>query len=214
LRNYFSSRLLDGLTDEQVPTSVDIMANTLIRFEGRGGDSMSDVPTLEGGLTKARKAEMDSLYDRELSVKEARKASVYEDFKSLVRNVQGFDNINAQAQTAILDVTYNLGNGWIKNPRSFKKLKALLGIGDVVGALKETLDTANCAGKTVRSIAERRAIRFNAAVPKQYRITAVEQLKDGKIIYYDINGDMMFNYKTNGGKHPDSAAKKQTVSDR
>jgi GH24 family phage-related lysozyme (muramidase) len=202
---------LVDVADEDVPTSVDIMANTLVRFEGRGGDSMSNVLTLEGGLTKVRKDEMDSLYGRELSVKEARKASVYEDFKSLVRNVQGFDNINAQAQTAILDVTYNLGNGWITNPRSFKKLKALLGIGDVVGALKETLDTANREGKTVRSIAERRAIRFNAAVPKQDRITAVEQLKNGKIIYYDINGDMMFNYKTNGGKHPDSVAKRQTV---
>jgi len=70
--------------------------------------------------------------------------------------------------------------------------------------MKETLDTANAEGKSVKGIATRRARMYNAAIPLGDRIVKVEAFPDGRITYFSAKDRIIFTYKPKKGKHPDS----------
>ena len=157
----------------------DVTANLLVH-EGEG-DTLTDVPTRKGGLTDARKSEIEASVGRPMSDEAARKEAVHQDSVKLHDMMPGFSTLDSGVQAAILDLAYNVG---VNDVLSFPMLQLAVASGDPGPILMHTLDTALVGGKTVRGLAKRRAIMFNKAIgnPKS-KITHVEQLNDGTINY-------------------------------
>lgn len=169
--------------------------NNLSAREGVG-DTLTDVPTGAMGVTKAaRRAVGDSgdlpdedvarLYLNRLSMRWGRQ--------------EGYNNAPPEVQEAILDASYNMGEQVL----GFDNLNEALKAGDYSTVAKELLDTASVDGKTVKGLAKRRAELYNGVA--EQKITEVEQLKDGTIIYRS-GEDEVLRYKTKGGKHEKSSA--------
>ena len=157
----------------------DVTANLLVH-EGEG-DTLTDTPTRKGGLTDARKSEIEASVGRPMSDEAARKEAVHQDSVKLHDMMPGFSTLDSGVQAAILDLAYNVG---VNDVLSFPMLQLAVASGDPGPILMHTLDTALVGGKTVRGLAKRRAIMFNKAIgnPKS-KITHVEQLNDGTINY-------------------------------
>tara|TARA_R110000868_G_scaffold345994_2_gene607047 strand:- start:1033 stop:3417 length:2385 start_codon:yes stop_codon:yes gene_type:complete len=175
------SGMLDNLTPAQ--QAINVVSADLVANEGTG-DELTDTPTGVGGITDARKAEIEQRKGRPLSDEEARNIAVKDDSAALHSRMAGFDTLDAKVQAAVLDLAYNVGINNVLNPKEFPRLQKLVAEGDVQGILYNTLNTAVVEGKSVKGLALRRARMFNAANPDPERaITAVEQLDDGTIMY-------------------------------
>lgn len=112
---------------------------------------------------------------------------------------KGFSEAPMSVQEALLDTAYNTSAGEMSK---WKGMKKALAEGDYEKVLKETLDTANSGGKSLRGMARRRAMNYNkiARTP----IATIEQKADGSIIYRDSGGNTITSYKARGGRHPQS----------
>lgn len=178
------------------------VASKLLGFEGRG-DNVTDVVTGAAGITPAAMSATGrgGQDPRDLSDEEALQvATEYltqldNQFRS---NVEGYEQLPANVQQAILDTAYNVG----PQIQKWGKFKAAVKAGDGQEALKQTLDSANESGKAMRGLARRRAANYNtvADVP----ITTIEQKEDGTLRYLDAEGDEVFSYKPKGGRHSQS----------
>jgi len=87
-----------------------------------------------------------------------------------------------------------------------EKLTKAIAAGDIPAAMKETLDTANVGGKSMKGIAVRRARMYNAAIPLGDQISRVKASPTGHITYFGTKNRyrIIFIYKPKKGKHPDS----------
>lgn len=168
-------------------------------FSGLGlregvGDNVTDIPTGALGVTQAaRKAVGDSgnLSDTDVA------RSYLTQLHGKWQGIEGYLQAPTQVQEAILDASYNMGGQVL----DFKKLRESLKKGEYEGAVKELLDTASVDGKSVKGLAKRRAEMYNQfAIQK---ITQVEQLEDGTIIYRSGDEEVL-KYKAKGGKHEKS----------
>jgi lysozyme len=79
-------------------------------------------------------------WNRELSMAEVDKL-FYEDYmshKKAAMKMPGFNLVNAKAQGALIDLTFNMGNTWFEG---WKKFKAAMAMGDVSTAAAELEDS-------------------------------------------------------------------------
>jgi GH24 family phage-related lysozyme (muramidase) len=165
------------------------------------GDKVTGTPTGPGGITEARKRDIERRVGNTVSYKEAREIAVREDSAALHKRMDGFDKLEKGVQAAVLDLAYNIG--WRKVLK-FPKLTKAVANGDVNEILINTLDTASENGKSLLGLAKRRALMFNQAGPDS-RITHVEQLNDGTINYLS-DTKVLFTFKL--PRHPKSTAGK------
>ena len=172
---------------------VDAVYEGLAVREGVG-DTLTDVPTGALGVTEAaRKAIGDdgSLGDEDVARMYLAK------LQGRWEGVEGYQQAPAGVQEAILDASYNMGEQVL----GFNKLKGALAKGNYEEAVRELLDTASVDGKGVKGLAKRRAEMYNAVATQ--KITDVEQLEDGTIIYRS-DGEEVFKYRAKGGRHEKS----------
>ena len=183
--------------------SVKVFEN-LKKHEGKSGDTLTNIATGQYGMTKnLRTALRKETNNPELTDKEA---SLYYIKKSnaAFSKFEGYQKLPEQVKVGLVDSAYNLG---YENMVKYRGLSKALKEGNAIEAMKSLLDTANAEGKSVKGIAERRAINYNLADPKN-PITRVEQLNDG-IVYW--KGDTKF-YSYNLPKHSNSAVGSVLIS--
>jgi len=184
--------------------AIDMVQSQLIANEGTG-DTLTGIPTGEGGITEVRKKEIERKKGRALTDEQARNEAVREDSAALTDGMPGFSTLRANVQAALVDMSYTVG---VNNVLSFPNLRKAVSSGNVGAILRETLDTAVVDGKSVKGLALRRARMFNQA-SRDFRITEVEQLRDGTINY--LSGtEVLFTFKQ--PKHSQSKAGKETVA--
>ena len=192
--------------DLDIPPSeqaIDIVTNQLVANEGTG-DFITGIPTGEGGITEARKLDIERRKGRPLTDAQARNEAVREDSATLHNRLPGFDLLGAKVQAALVDLTYNIGVNKVLDPSLFPKLQQAIAEGDVQAILFSTLDTAIIDKKSVKGLAKRRARMFNQAnTNPNFNITKVEQLNDGTINYLSGN-KVIYTFKR--PKHKDSKA--------
>tara|TARA_R110000824_G_scaffold302679_1_gene490434 strand:- start:5057 stop:7519 length:2463 start_codon:yes stop_codon:yes gene_type:complete len=192
--------------DLDIPPSeqaINIVTNQLVANEGTG-DFITGIPTGEGGITEARKRDIEKRKGRPLTDAQARNEAVREDSATLHNRLPGFDLLGAKVQAALVDLTYNIGVNKVLDPSLFPKLQQAIAEGDVQAILFSTLDTAIIDKKSVKGLARRRARMFNQAnTNPKFNITKVEQLNDGTINYLSGN-KVIYTFKR--PKHKDSKA--------
>ena len=187
--------------------AINIVQNGLVDAEGTG-DDFTGITTGEGGITEARKADIERRKGRPLTDQQARNEAVREDSAALHDGMPGFAALGAEVQAAVLDLTYNLGVNKVLDPVEFKRLRTAIAIGDPAQILTQTMNTAVVDGKSVKGLALRRARMYNQA-NVGFRITHVEQLNDGTINYL-LNGRVLHTFKR--PRHKKSAAGKISVT--
>jgi GH24 family phage-related lysozyme (muramidase) len=190
------------------PDAVKAVTEKLVEIEGTG-DEVTGKETLEGGLLPETKKAIEKKVGKKLSVEQARTEVVKADHALFSQKVPGYKEAAVVAQTAILDMSFNIGPNNIVRKGGFKKMKAALAAGDIVEAMRQTLDTAIVDGKTVKGIAIRRANHYNAVVPIDKQIEFVEQLEDGRINYIGADGKVILTFKR--PRHPTSRPEKVRV---
>jgi GH24 family phage-related lysozyme (muramidase) len=190
------------------PDAVKAVTEKLVEIEGTG-DEVTGKETLEGGLLPETKKAIEKKVGKKLSVEQARTEVVKADHALFSQKVPGYKEAAVVAQTAILDMSFNIGPNNIVRKGGFKKMKAALAAGDIVEAMRQTLDTAIVDGKTVKGIAIRRANHYNAVVPIDKQIEFVEQLEDGRINYIGADGKVILTFKR--PRHPTSRPEKVRI---
>lgn len=173
---------------------VERVFRTLNISEGVG-DDVTNVATGALGVTRqARDAVSGSanMSDEEVA------RSYLTELNSKWARVDGYDLVSPEVKEALLDASYNMGESVL----GFEKLTEALKRGDEQTVVTELLDTANVDGQTIRGLARRRAVAYNAVA--DIPIAEVEQKDDGTIIYKDVAGGTIFQYKTRGGRHEKS----------
>jgi len=187
--------------------AISLVQADLLVNEGTG-DNLTGIPTGEGGITEARKLEIERRKGRPLTDEQARNEAVREDSVALHDNMQGFDVLSPPVQAAVLDLAYSVGINNVLDPAEFGSLRIAIAEGHAPKILEETLDTAIVDGKSVKGLALRRARMFNKA-STDFRITAVEQLPDGTINY--LSGtEVLLTFRR--PRHPRSEAGKESVN--
>jgi len=189
-----------GTDDAAKPSgAVTMVLSNLLADEGTG--STDGIPTLEGGLTKARKVEVAKqagVDPNTMSDKKARELVVNNDHKKLSTHMTGYAGLPESVQASILQLTYNTG---VAGVLAMDGIRTAVREGKLAEALKQTLDTAVVTvGKTryaSKGHAARRMRAYNraaadAGVPK---IAQVEQLPNGKIIYSRADGSVVLSFK-------------------
>ena len=163
--------------------AIEIVSGGLMDHEGIG-DDVTGIPTGEGGITHARRKEIEERAERSYTDKEAREIAVRDDSSALHNNMTGFKTLSGNVQAAVLDLAYNIGVANILDVTKFRNLHNAIAVGKPKEILHNTLDTAIVDGKSVKGLAVRRAYMFNQAnSDPKLRITGVEQLEDGTINY-------------------------------
>ena len=198
---------VDTVVEKAKQTTIATVKAGLAVSEGASGSSITgDKKTLKWGLTQERKDEMIAKAGRELSDDEAINMVLEEDYKIVSEGIPGFLLLPEVAQVAILDMTYNIGNKWV-TAIGFNLLKTQIKEGNLIRAMKETLDTANVGkpAQSMKGIAKRRAEKYNDAISGDQKIVSVKQFDNGRIRYTFQDGGFK-EYTPSGGKHPDSKA--------
>lgn len=164
------------------------------------GDTTGAAPTGKRGLTTRLYSAMKKKHGN-ISEEEASKLYLGEAYDKFTADLAGFDQLPTEAKKGILDSAYNMDfNKMLK----FKNFAKAVAAGDVDGAFKNLLDTANINGQSSKGLAKRRAESYNIASPGS-PITSVEQDANGEIRYMKGN-NVFFSYTPRKGKHKSSAA--------
>jgi GH24 family phage-related lysozyme (muramidase) len=180
------------------PPDSDKVYEALLEDEGKSGDTTGVAETgLRGLTTKQYERQKRINNNPNLSQEEASKLYLKELDTSFSTNVEGYDNLNVNVKQDLLKESYNLGEGVTK----FPGLKAAIKEGNVEKIFFSLLDTANTEGQSSKGLAVRRAKVYNKHVSE--KITEVEQLKDGTLIYKSKDKEV-FKYKPTKGKHKTS----------
>lgn len=182
---------LKGLTQE---TAIDRVYNSLEAKEGKSGDTTGAAETGLIGVTQSAREAVGGSED-DLVI--ARKYLGLMDYK-LRQDIPRYSKAPLEVQEALLDTAYNSGDQIL----SWEGMKSKMVTGDWIGALKQTLDTANVGGKTVKGLAKRRAGAYNLVADK--KIDEIEQKEDGTLIYKAADGSIIFKYRK--PKHDKSIA--------
>jgi hypothetical protein len=170
----------------------------LLTAEGISGDTTGAAKTRKRGLTDEQyKRQVARLNNPNLTDKEASIAYLEELYVTFNNDLKGFSELDYQVKSDILHEAYNLGED-IKN---FKKFSNAVKDNNVEQIFFNLLDTANISGKSSKGIAVRRAKLYNKHSSE--KITEVEQLKDGTIIYKSKDKEL-FKYKPTKGKDKSS----------
>lgn len=194
VENYLSPDLMENKTDV-----VNNVYESLERKEGTSGDTTGAAKTYDIGVTQSA---IDTVKDKYgYSGKDYKKVAKlflknqYEEISTL----PNFESAPLSVQEELLDLAYNSGTAM----KGWKGLNKAMEEGDWVEVMKETLDTANSGGKSLKGLAKRRAEAYNriAEVP----IKSIEQLSDGTLIYNDEDGNEIFKYKAKNGRHSKSS---------
>lgn len=179
---------------------LDVVFNHLSVLEG-SGDNVTDIPTGNLGVTSVARESVgapDDMPDEEVA----------REYLALLNRQwgmrKGFNEAPPELQAALLDASYNMGEQVLNNSY-FPNLNKALMEGKYEEVSKQLLDTANVEGQSVKGLAKRRALSYNLANPDN-PISEVEQLKDGTVIYRDMEGGELFSYRPDGGKHEASEA--------
>ena len=185
-------------------TAISMALGTLRNDEGGATTDFDGTPLLDLGVQEARRDSLQKKLGRKLKPGiELATAVVEEDYETLSTKMAGFKAMPPAAQAAVLDVTYTMGAHKIMK---FKAMSKAMKDGDIVEVARQTLDTANQGGKSMKGIARRRARKYNAAVPPSKRILKVKQDEDGRITYFGRSGVTILTYKPVKGKHHRSDA--------
>ena len=170
---------------------IDRVFGELEEFEGEEGDNLrTDIPTGRMGMTDATRKMIDPDGNKEdLQVIRKHLKSEYD----VLNKFQGFKEAPDEFKVAMLDLSYNVGSS---NMKRYTKMKKAIKEQDYLEAMKQTLDTANTAGKSVKGIAVRRAINYNKVANSIGKdgIYSVELKNDSGIVYKDKNGETIFEY--------------------
>ena len=190
-----------GKPEASAPVAEQVLSE-LTAKEGVG-DEVTSVETGALGVTEAARKAVGATENTD-------DTKVAKDYLNVLENkwegVEGFKDASDGVKKALLDTTYNIGEGVLK----FKGVKSALKGGDEEEVVKSLLDTASVDGKAVKGLAKRRAEAYNEV--SETPITEVEQLEDGTIIYKK-DGEEFFKYKAEGGKHEKSGVGTITVDD-
>ena len=188
-----------GEPEATIPLA-DQVLEKLAAKEGTG-DEVTDVKTGALGVTEAARKAVGATDKTD-------DAKVAKDYLNVLENkwegVEGFSEASDDVKKALLDTTYNIGEGVLK----FKGVKSALKGGNEEEVVKSLLDTASVDGKAVKGLAKRRAEAYNEV--SDTPITEVEQLEDGTLIYKK-GEEEFFKYKAEGGKHEKSGVGTITV---
>lgn len=158
------------------------------------GDLVTDVETGNLGVTEqARKAAKAPQGASDVEVAEG-----YLNFlEGKWKGVEGYSSASPEVRKALLDTSYNVGEGVTRFSGITKALKK----GDEEEVILNLLDTASVEGKSVKGLAKRRAEAYNQVSDSP--ITKVEQMDDGTIVYFK-GEEEFFKYKPKGGRHEKS----------
>ena len=192
-----------------VPTIGAAMFESIASEEG-SGDEVTDVPTSHYGVTEAAAKAVGKEFDVGMSEAEAKEISIqYLDLldSKFANKVSGWEAKPQAVKQMAINAAYNMGDSKVFGFKGFMSDLKANKTADEVG--KNLLDTANAGGKSLRGLALRRARAYNQAAIN--KIVEVEQKSSGKIIYYDANGGIIFEYTPKGGKHEDSKAMREKV---
>jgi hypothetical protein len=195
------SRKERQLDEPDVVTAADEVFNTLIEVEGASGDTATNTPTGELGVTASARSAVegsDTMTDPEI-------AKAYLNIlEGKWDELDGFRNASIDLKKALIDASYNLGESIL----GFSGIKASLALvesgGTEESVLINILDTANIGKKSSKGLAVRRAKGYNMVADNP--IVKVIQKSDGTIVYKDSEGNIIFEYKPSGGKHTSSDA--------
>ncbi|QEG09217.1 endolysin glycosidase [Vibrio phage Phriendly] len=191
--------------EQELFNPVDHVYSHLSQLEGRG-DNVTDVPTGNMGVTMTARKSIDApdnMPDEEVA----------KEYLALLNRRwgmrKGFNEAPPEVQAMLLDASYNMGEQTMSGSL-FPRLNAALEEGNYGEVSKQLLDTANVEGQSVKGIAKRRALTYNLANPDN-SISEIEQLRDGTIIYRDMEGNELMSYRPDGGRHPASKAGRMSL---
>lgn len=179
---------------------VDSLMEHLAVFEGvKGGDTLTDNVTEPYGVTQMARDAVKA----DKSVPPEQVARMYINYlDGKWENRKGYKDAPEAVKEALLDLSYNLG----ERALTYTGIKDALASGDYDKALLNTLDVTKVSGKgmsgSVIGIAKRRAEAYNKAA--SVKITEIRQDDDGRITYYDENGNVVESHKSKQGRHPES----------
>lgn len=159
------------------------------------GDNVTSVVTGDMGVTNNTKTALGAE-----SLSDADTALLYVALlETKWERVEGYSKAPDAIKEALLDLTYNMGEGVL----SYKGIRNCLKKEDYLCVLVNTLDTANVEGKSMMGLAKRRASAYNEATKDD--IFWIRQLEDGTIVYATFN-KLILSYTPKGGKHEKSKA--------
>lgn len=173
---------------------MSIVKNVFDRLQGHEGEG-DDVTSVKTGKIGVTQSARDAVGNPDASDEEVAELYLDKLFGILSKDLKGYSEAPNEIQELLLDLSYNMG----ERVKDFKGIKTSLANKDYEGVLKNTLDTANSEGKTVKGIARRRADNFNRA-SKNIKISKVEQKKDGEIVYHTKDGEYL-SYGKGKGTH-------------
>lgn len=113
--------------------------------------------------------------------------------------VEGYSEAPIEVKEALLDLSYNLGEGVF----SYQGLRSALRARDYLEVMRQTLDTANVDGKSVKGLAIRRVDGYNKVAKDD--IFWIKQQEDGTMLYATFDS-LVMKYTPRGGKHEKSVA--------
>lgn len=167
----------------------------LYKKEGRG-DTVTSVPTgnigVTGGAERAT-SDTDATSDEEVAVQYLNLLN------SRWERYEGYSGAPIEVKEALLDLSYNLGEGVF----SYQGLRSALRARDYLEVMRQTLDTANVDGKSVKGLAIRRVDGYNKVAKDD--IFWIKQQKDGTMLYATFDS-LVMKYTPRGGKHEKSVA--------
>lgn len=167
----------------------------LARREGEG-DDLTDVATGKLGVTQEARDAVGANKNTPDRVVARR----YLDHLDTVfeNGLEGYTQSPPNVKQMVLDASYNMGEK-IKNFTNFSRA---IKDGDYDKAAINLLDTANVKHKgqmkSVKGLAKRRAESYNLYADEP--VTVVEQLEDGTIKYLGEGGQVIFEYRPDGGR--------------
>lgn len=213
---------------EEYPTSPNVYRNRgglyqhLLEVEGEG-DHATGIPTGKGGVTKHIYNRMKDKIMRGVLPEWTQESTpedrdfrtagmlyldeIYNEYRNPKSRfyLEGFSELPQIGKDLALSAGYSMGTDFHRGaPRFQKAIKE----GDIMGAAKQLLDTANSGGRSLLGLAKRRAVEFNrvADVLDFPFIEKVRQDKRGNISYFSKNEDdawdEVFSYRAR--RHPKS----------
>lgn len=210
LGNSFLGKLFSGEAESSLPGvsklgasemgPADVVFANLRRMEGTG-DNLTDVPTGDLGVTDAARRAVggEGKSDKEVA------REYLELLQDKWDKQEGYQDAPDAVKEMLLDSTYNMGESVLR----FKGLKTALANKDYQQVGKELLDTSNVDGQSVKGLARRRAEMFNDIADNP--VAEILQDEDGKITYFDVDGEVIFSYTPRKGKHPGSVAGRMRI---
>lgn len=171
-----------------------MVASELYAREGVG-DDVTNVITGELGVTQAARDAVGATPDTPGRVVALMYLKLLE---SRWEGVEGYKDSSPELKEALLDSSYNLGEGIFNYPR----LRRAVMEGNEVWAVYELLDTAQVEGKSLKGLAKRRAEMYNKVA--EVDIDRVEQEVDGTIVYWSSD-ETVLRFKPKGGRHEKSS---------